>query len=125
MGDFDLGAILNSLSPEDMENIKKVASDFLGNNTVGAEKPQGTEKPPSVGKVPSLDVLQGLGLPDLSQLTAILPVLQEINKPDERLEFIGALKPLLSHQRQQRADEAVKLVRLMSILPLLHERGLM
>ncbi len=118
MADFDIGSLLNSLSPEDMENIKNIAADFLGNNT--------PEPPPkSQNKAPDLSSLQSLGLPDLSQLTAILPVLQEINKPDQRLDFINSLKPLLSGERQQRADEAMKLVRLMSLLPLLRDRGLM
>ena len=31
MADFDISSILNSLSPEDIENIKKAASGFLGN----------------------------------------------------------------------------------------------
>jgi hypothetical protein len=118
MADFDISSILNSLSPQDMENIKNMASEFLGNNN--PEPPREQQK-----KVPDLGSLQGLGLPDLSQLTAILPVLQEINKPDQRLDFINALKPLLSGERQQRADEAMKLVRLMSLLPLLRDRGLM
>lgn len=119
MADFDLGSILSSLSPSDMENIQKLASEFLGNS---APKESEASPPKSV---PGFDALQDLGLPDLSQLSAILPVLQEINKPDQRLDFINALKPLLSQGRQQRADEALKLVRLMSLLPLLRERGLM
>lgn len=118
MADFDIGSLLNSLSAEDMENIKSIAADFLGNKAPEPPKEQQS-------KMPDLSAVQGLGLPDLSQLTAILPVLQEINKPDQRLDFINALKPMLSFERQQRADEAMKLVRLMSLLPILRERGLM
>lgn len=123
MADFDISSILNSLSPQDMENIKNLASEFLGNNTPEPPKEQPQKEQPP--RMPDLGSLQSLGLPDLSQLTAILPVLQEINKPDQRLDFINALKPLLSGERQQRADEAMKLVRLMSLLPLLRDRGLM
>jgi hypothetical protein len=54
-----------------------------------------------------------------------VPVLQAFNQPDSRLDFINALKPLLSQEKQQRADEALKLVRLISVLPLLRERGIM
>ena len=118
MADFDIGSILSSLSAEDMENIKSIAADFMGGSSTEAQR----EQQP---KVSEFGALQSLGLPDLSQLTAILPVLQEINKPDQRLDFINALKPMLSGERQQRADEAMKLVRLMSLLPLLRERGLM
>lgn len=119
MADFDLSEILNSLSSEDIENIKNLASEFLGEKNSAQ-----TEQRPK-NNIPDASALQGLGLPDLSQLTSILPVLQEMGKPDSRLDFINALKPLLSQSRQQRADEALKLVRLMSLLPLLRERGLM
>lgn len=122
MADFDISAILNSLSPEDMENIKNVASGILGG--AGNEAPA-KEAPPKQKNIPDFPELSGLGMPDLSQLTALMPLLQAFNKPDERLEFINALKPLLSQEKRQKADEAMKLVRLVSVLPLLRERGIM
>ncbi len=125
MADFDIGSILNSLSAEDMENIKNIASSFLGESK---SKPQ-PQPPPSPekneGAQQGFPDLSGLGMPDLSQLSALVPVLQAFNQPDSRLDFINALKPLLSQERQQRADEALKLVRLLSVLPLLRERGIM
>ncbi len=120
MADFDIGSILNSLSPEDMENIKKVASDFLGSNPVSGAQTSAPQK-----SIPEIPDLSGLGMPDLSQLSSLVPVLQAFNKPDERLQFINALKPLLSQEKRQKADEAMKLVRLVSVLPLLRERGIM
>jgi hypothetical protein len=121
MADFDISEILNSLSPEDMENIKQAASSFLGgqSNTTQAQK----EK--SDNKNAFTDGLSSLGMPDLSQLAGLTPVLQAFNSQDERVEFINALKPLLSQERRSKADEAMKLVKLMSVLPLLRERGLM
>lgn len=122
MADFDIGSILNSLSPEDMENIKNIASSFLGDN-----KPNNAQPPPSqkTAKAPNMPDLSGLGMPDLSQLSALVPIMQAFNQPDERLDFINALKPLLSEDKRQKADEAMKLVRLVSVLPLLRERGIM
>lgn len=123
MADFDIGSILNSFSPEDMENIKNIASSFLGDSK---SKPQ--PQPPPERKESTqqgFPDLSSLGMPDLSQLSALVPVLQAFNQPDSRLDFINALKPLLSQERQQRADEALKLVRLLSVLPLLRERGIM
>ncbi len=117
MADFDIGSILNSLSPEDMENIRNVASQFLNSNS-GNDTPQQKS-------IPQKPDLSGLGMPDLSQLSALVPVLQAFNQPDDRLQFINALKPLLSEGKRQKADEAMKLVRLVSVLPLLRERGLM
>lgn len=134
MADFDLNAILNSLTPEDIENLKQTAASVLGG--MGTEKPPEQEsQPKQQGKeqsLPQIDELLknlggfgNLGMPDLSQLSAIVPILQAFNSQDERLDFINALKPLLSEERRKKADEAVKLVRLMSVLPLLRERGIM
>ena len=75
--------------------------------------------------MPFSDGLSGLGMPDLSQLASLAPILQAFNSHDERLDFINALKPLLSEERRHKADEAMKLVKLLSVLPLLRERGIM
>lgn len=123
MADFDINSLLNSLSVEDMENIKKVASDILGNAGENREKPKEEKQP--VGNANFADGLSGLGMPDLSQLSSLAPILQAFNSHDERLDFINALKPLLSEERRQKADEAMKLVKLLSVLPLLRERGIM
>lgn len=122
MADFDINSILQSLSPEDMESIKSLASEFLGSSS--ESKPTEEKlKPPT--DLPDLSKLSGIGMPDLSQLSAILPILQTFNKPDNRVEFINALKPLLSEARRRKADEAMNLLRLMSVIPMLRERGML
>ncbi len=123
MADFDIGSILNSLSFEDIENIKKAASGILGD--MGEPQKKTEEKQQENNNIPFFDGLSGLGMPDLSQLASLAPILQAFNTHDERLDFINALKPLLSEERRHKADEAMKLVRLLSVLPLLRERGLM
>ncbi len=123
MADFDINAILNSLSAEDIENIKQAASGFFGGINETQEKPN--EKKKESNSTPFPEGLSGLGMPDLSQLSQLAPVFQAFNSQDERVEFINALKPLLSQERRSKADEAMKLVKLMSVLPLLRERGIM
>jgi hypothetical protein len=54
-----------------------------------------------------------------------LPLLSQLNSRDEREDFICALKPLLSRERQKKADEAMKFIKLLSVLPLLKEKGIM
>lgn len=134
MADFDLGAILNSLTPDDIENLKQTAASVLGgmeNNKPPIQEPKIKSTNQAQNQFNFDDLLKnmgglsGLGMPDLSQLSAIVPILQAFNSKDERLDFIYALKPLLSEERQKKADEATKLVKLMSVLPLLRERGIM
>lgn len=125
MADFDINSILNSLSQEDIENIKKTAEGIFG----GAAEPQKVESNAQNQNSDQgeniLTGLSGLGMPDLSQLSALAPILQAFNSHDERLDFINALKPLLSQERRKKADEAMKMVRLLSVIPLLRDKGLM
>ena len=128
MADFDIGSILSSLSAEDMENLKNTASQLLGGSVNapqlnGAEDKSKREKPPAADGI--AEIMGGLGMPDLSQLSALLPVFNALNTQDERLDFINALKPLISETKRKKADEAMKLIRLLSLLPLLRERGIM
>lgn len=133
MADFDLNAILNSLTPDDIENLKQTAASVLGGGNIEPPKkepePQNTNQGSNQLDIENLLKNIGgsnaFGMPDLSQLSAIVPILQAFNSKDERLDFIYALKPLLSEERQKKADEATKLVKLMSVLPLLRERGIM
>lgn len=122
MADFDIGSILSSLSADDMENIKKLATDFLKGDESGDETKPSPQKETGL---PDLSQLSAVGMPDLSQMSAIVPILQLLNKPDSRLDFISALKPLLSEPRQRKADEAMNLLRLISVIPVLRERGML
>ncbi len=146
MADFDINSILSSLSQEDIENLKKTAADIMGgmgsptpkNDSNGEEK---TDKNNSnsnssnnnVNNISFENILSSFqnsngnsfGFPDMNMLSSLAPVLQAVNSKDERVEFINALRPLLSDDRRKKADEAVKIVRLLSLLPLLKERGLM
>lgn len=133
MADFDLNAILNSLTPDDIENLKQTAASVLGGKNIEPPKkePETQNNKQDPNQLNIEDLLKNIGgsnsfgMPDLSQLSAIVPILQAFNSHDERLDFINALKPLLSEERQRKADEATKLVKLMSVLPLLRERGIM
>lgn len=147
MADFDINSILSSLSQEDIENLKKTAADIMGgmgnpsqkNDSNAEEK---NDKNNSNGNANSNNNVNNIsfenilssfqnsngnsfGFPDMNMLSSLAPVLQAVNSKDERVEFINALRPLLSDDRRKKADEAVKIVRLLSLLPLLKERGLM
>ena len=73
----------------------------------------------------ALSAFSKTGFPDLSVLSRLAPLLSELGKKDERADFIAALKPLLSEPRQHKADEAVKIIKLMSLVPLLKEQGIL
>ena len=122
MADLDINGILSSLSAEDINNLKNVANSILGGNSESSENPPEKNAKQSNSPLPDLSTL---GLPDMSVFQNLLPLLSALNSHDEREDFIYALKPLLSDGRRKKADEAVKFIKLLSLIPLLKEKGLM
>lgn len=94
----DIASLLNSISPEEMERLKGIASSLAPS----LMPPQETAELP---QIPS----------------GLLSIMQGINSKDDKTDLIKALKPFLSAEKQQRADEAMRLLKLMRILPLLRE----
>ena len=120
----DLSAILGSLSAEDMEKLKETAASLLGNlNTAGGAASQ--HESGSTNNVPDLSGLQSFGMPDMEFFNSLAPVLSALNEHDDRVDFINAMKPLLSDGRRKKADEAARIIRLLSVLPVLKDRGIM
>lgn len=124
MADLDIGSILSSLSSEDINNLKNVANSILGGENSQEQEKKEPPKNKDNGDFKMPD-LSSLGFPDMSQFSNLLPLLSALNSRDEREDFICALKPLLSDERRKKADEAMKFVKLLSIIPLLKEKGIM
>lgn len=103
---MDISELLSSLSSEDMEQLKNAANAILGNN-----QPQKQETPQNPLFNPAM-------IGNLSKLS------QALSGDDDRTAFIKALKPMLNESRQQKADEAIKILKLVQLLPLLRESGL-
>lgn len=97
----DISSIIGSLSDEQIERLKSIASSIA----------------PSFSP-PALSEDDG----KLSAGSSLTSIMQSVNSSDEKTELIRALKPFLSDSKRQRADEAIRLLKLMRILPLL--RGL-
>jgi hypothetical protein len=90
--------LLASLSEQDMEKIKSAAAGLMGN------------APTQAGESPAFS-------DDMSNM--LLKVASQMNKDSDKTAFIKALRPLLSDERQKRADEAMHFLKLMDTLPLL------
>lgn len=74
---------------------------------------------------PSQNSTSALGSPDtLALVTRLAPLLSQVNREDDSTRLLQALRPLLSGARQQKIDEAVKILQLMRLLPLLGSAGL-
>ncbi len=101
----DINGLLDGLSDEDMSALGEMAQQLFGS------APQ--EKAAPTGGFDGLDPAM------LAKIMQIMPLLQS-SAENDRTRLICALKPLLSRGRRQKADEALQLIRLIEILPLIN-----
>lgn len=107
---FDLGSIgnlLSSLSAEDMENLKGAAQTLFSSQ----EAPKKEAPPPPQSNM------------DFSSFAKIASIMSALSAPqsDPRCDLLKALRPMLSSSRQQKIDQAIKMLQLLTVLPKLKE----
>lgn len=97
--------------PEGLNQISQLASSLMSGN----------EKKPSDE--------QGLNLPfDVSQMGSIMKVMSAVkqqSQDDNNTRLLIALKPHLSKERGEKVDKAISLLKIVKLLPILKESGLM
>ena len=98
---IDIESLLSSISDEDMAKIKGIAQSLTETSEPQVKQP-----------TPNLPI-------DANMMKKIMGLMGQFNKDDYRTRLIEDLKPMLSDERKQRADEAVKFLQLMEVLPLL------
>lgn len=109
----DLQEILSSISDEDMAKIKSVAESIMGGNGQAETNNQNHNNSNNNSQ-------GGFSLPfDMGTMSKMMSLMGQMNKEDHRTRLICDLKPLLSEERRQKADEAIKFLQLMEMLPLL------
>lgn len=107
----NLGDIMSSLSEDDVEKLNSLAGELFGNTQKESEPQQKAESSAS-------DFFSGIDPVMMSKVASLMGKLNSAPK-DPRCDFIASLKPLLSKDRQQKADEAIKMLQLLSLIPLL------
>ncbi len=132
-----LGKILDD--PQSMEQLK-AAARALGLDPDGPP-------PPGFGPEPASSAPNQQPQPDLSALAALLggqsgqqnqpppidpaslrliqSVVTKLNQPDKNIDLLRALKPHFSAGRGARVDNAIRLMQLFSLLPLLKDSGIL
>lgn len=101
---MDISEIISSLSEDDIKQLQDTASAIFGSSqkTETNEKNNNTSMLSDIGKIGSM-----------------------LSGNDERTAFVEAMKPLLSEDRQQKADEVIKILRIIRLIPVLRESGLL
>ena len=94
--------------PSALEGIRNMASSLLGN----APSPP-NEEVTSDNLMPDIDI---------GKVMSVLGRLKNTGT-DERTRLLLALKPHLSERRRDRVDRAIKILKLLDMLPLLQDSG--
>lgn len=100
-------------SDEGAEKLKSLAGLLLGDDS----KDEGKTSDITDTSLPDLDVI--------AMVSKIAPLLTSLNKDVEGASLLRALKPHLGKPKQQRVDEAIRIMQLMKLLPVITESGLL
>lgn len=118
----NIGDILGKLSPEDMEALQNAAQEIWGSGDFSFDSFQNKN-----GQEDNYEQNNGSGssMPDFSSMlnadvmTKVARLMSAMNQKDSRCDLINALKPHLSQPRRQKADQAMQMMKLLDMLPLL------
>ena len=115
----DLSAMLSQLldDPQGMDKIKSLASSLLE----GGGFPAPGESPPASASGGG----EGFSLSpgEMQKIMRLVGAFKNTGE-DDRTRLLLSLKPHLSESRRQRVDQAVQLLKMISLLPLIQESGL-
>lgn len=104
-----LAGLLND--PDTMERVRQMAENLLGDNNSAAE-----QTAPSI-----TDMLPG---EELGTIMSIIGQLKNTGN-DSRTQLLTALKPHLSEPKREKVDTAIKILRLLELLPLIKDTGIL
>ena len=125
----DLAEKLNGIlsSPEGQEQLKEIAAMFSGTGApdLAGIFGQKSEPPASAEKAEPNE--PGVETPqiDMAAIAGIQKMVRSMNTNDKNTQLLLALKPHFSEARHKRVDNAVKMLRLMSLLPMLKQSGIL
>lgn len=118
----DLSSMLSGIlnSPDGMEKIKNMAQNLFGDtNQAFSPAPEQTSVPNNQSS--------GFGEISPNEIAGMMKVVTALKSGanDSNAQLLMSLRPHLSPQRQKRVDEAVKILRLVSMLPVIKNAGIL
>lgn len=129
MDNLNINDILSSLSNEDIEMLKGVAGSILNQSDTQSSAQQ--QKPPQSAPQSAPQERQSLppqlnGLSfnsdDFAMIMKAKSIFDRMNKTSSKnADLINALKPHLSEQSRQKADQAIRILKLFDMLPYLKD----
>ena len=108
--------ILSSMSSEDMEMLTGMAQSLFSSSEKKEKKEASPPEPEESNPFSSFNI-------DFKTLSRIMSVMEKLrSRPDDPgYNLLISLKPMLSEKRQDKIDEALKILSVLSLLPLIDE----
>lgn len=105
--------ILSSLSTSDMESITKLASGFFSDSAPKDKDEKRDDAPP-----PPFNI-------DMDTVMRLASLMNKLGSQpeDPRCRLLRDLKPMLSPHRRKKVDNAIQLLQMISLMPLIKELG--
>lgn len=125
----NLNDIISSLSADDINMLKGVASSILGdsddeNDNSGNNKPSNNNQMQKQSRGQGSNALASFGLntDDFNMMMKAKTIFDKMNSSSNKnTDLIMALKPHLAPEHQAKADTAIKILRLFDVLPYLKD----
>lgn len=110
----NLENIINSLSQSDIEQLSGLAETFLGSDS--KQENQKTKQKAEAKEDSAFNF-------DPQTIAKIMKIMKKLSSQpnDPRCDLLRALKPMLSPEKQRKTDEAINMLRILSLLPMLDE----
>lgn len=119
----ELSTILSKLldSPDGIEKLKGLASNFLSNSAeTNKDSNENRNENRGENKGGGIeDMLSKFSGGDISKMMSLMSAFNS-KEDDNRSRLLISLKPHLSEERRERVDSAVQILRLIKLLPLLN-----
>lgn len=113
----NLNDIFASLTPDDIQALKETAQSIFANESSAKSAEKGRRDTSPFG-------FDFSSMPDPEMFSKIGKIMSMMNSDSgRRCRLIEALKPNLSHERQKKADEAMQLLKLLELMPMISELG--
>lgn len=118
----NINDIIANLSSEDIDMLKGVASSILGEEAQKNQGSKNTENGANNQNSNNLPTNLGIDNIDFNMVMKAKSIFDKMNNTrNKNVDLIMALKPHLSPEKQDRADQALRILKLFEILPLLKE----
>lgn len=119
----NLNDIIASLSPEDINALKEAASTLFSNGAdFQFQDETSSSKSRSSAQSEHFSNFDSASMFNVDMFSNIGKLMSMMNSDGgRRCRLIEALKPNLSQERQHKADEAMQIIKLLEILPMISE----